>query len=186
MASAPRPDEARPSKPVADAEPSPLAHERRNPPTRIPLRLEEALVAAVMAAIALITAANVVTRYLTDVSLAFTEEYSVALMVILALIGTALATAAGRHIRIGYFVDARSPSVRRWAEMGAMALVILCFGLLAWYGGRLTWDEYRFEVLSSGLGNPNWWYTGWLPLLSLLVVMRAAGRLLRVARGRDH
>ena len=34
-----------------------------------------------MAAMALITAANVVTRYLTNISLAFTEEYSVALMV---------------------------------------------------------------------------------------------------------
>ena len=37
-----------------------------------------------------------------------------------------------------------------------MALVVLCFGLLAWYGAWLTWDEYRFEVLSSGLGHPQW------------------------------
>jgi hypothetical protein len=38
-------------------------------------------------------------------------------------------------------------------------------------------------VLSNGLGNPNWLYTGWLPLLSLLVMARAAGRLVRIARG---
>ncbi len=166
------------------AETDPTA-ERGNPPTRIPLRVEEVLVAAAMAAMALITAANVVTRYLTDVSIAFTEEYSVVLMVLVALLGTAVATAAGRHIRIGYFTDLLPRGGQRAAEMLAMALTILCFGLLVAYGGRLAYDEYRFEVLSPGLGNPNWWYTGWLPFLSLVVVLRAAGRLMRLVRGRD-
>lgn len=147
-------------------------------------RIEQALVAAAMAATALITAANVVTRYLTDVSLAFTEEYSVVLMVVVTLLGTAVATGAGRHIRIGYFADQLPPHARRGTEILAMLLTILCFGLLAWYGARLAWDEYRFEVLSNGLGHPNWWYTGWLPLLSGAVILRAAGRLWRVARGR--
>lgn len=163
------------------AEPDPTA-ERTNPRTLVPLRIEEVLIAAAMAAMALITAANVVTRYLSNVSLAFTEEYSVALMVVVALLGTALATATGRHIRIGVLVDGRSPAFRRNAEALAMVLTILCFGLLVWYGARLTWDEYRFEVLSNGLGHPNWIYTGWLPLLSLVVIARAFGRLLRVMR----
>ncbi|MBW8270597.1 TRAP transporter small permease [Caldovatus sp. SYSU G05006] len=138
-----------------------------------------------MAAIALITAANVALRYLTDVSIAFTEEYSVALMVIVALLGTSLAMAGGRHIRIGYLVDGLPPPWRRRAEMAAMALAVLCFGLIAGYGALLAWDEYRFEVLSSGLGNPQWLYTGWLPLLSLAVIGRAVGRMVRLARGRD-
>ncbi len=158
---------------------------RVNPRTRVPLGIEEALLAAAMAAIALITAANVVTRYLTDVSLAFTEEYSVVLMVIVALLGTAVAAASGRHIRIGYFVGMLSPRGQRLAELAGTLLTIFCFGILIWTGWRLAWDEYRFEVLSNGLGNPNWWYTGWLPLLSVLVVLRAIGRTIRLARGRE-
>jgi len=158
---------------------------RTDPKTRVPLKVEEVLVAATMAAIALITAANVVTRYLTDISLAFTEEYSVVLMVVVALLGTAVATASGRHIRIGYFVELMPARGQRIAEMAGTALTVLCFGILVWYGYRLAYDEYRFEVLSNGLGNPNWWYTGWLPLLSAVVVMRALGRLLRLARGQD-
>lgn len=164
------------------AEPDPTA-ERINPPTRVPLRIEEVLIAAAMAAMALITAANVVTRYLTNVSLAFTEEYSVALMVVVTVLGTAIATAAGRHIRIGVLVDTRSPRTRRLAEAAAMVLTIICFALLAWYGTLLAYDEYRYEVLSNGLGHPNWLYTGWLPLLSLVVMARAGGRLVRVLRG---
>ncbi len=165
---------------AADLDPS---AERINPPTKVPLKVEEVLVAAAMAAMALITAANVATRYLTDVSIAFTEEYSVVLMVLVTLLGTAIATASGRHIRIGYFTDMLSPRGQKRAEMAAMALTIICFGLLVQYGWRLAYDEYRFEVLSSGLGHPNWWYTGWLPVLSGIVVLRALGRFIRLARG---
>jgi TRAP-type C4-dicarboxylate transport system permease small subunit len=153
------------------------------PRTRLPLSFERVLLALAMGTMALITAANVLARYLTNVSLAVTEEYSVVLMVIVTLIGAALATAAGRNIRVEYFTDLLPLAWRRRAEMLALLLAIICFGLLAWFGTKLAYDEYRFEVLSNGLGNPNWLYTGWLPLLSLLVIGRAAGRLVRLARG---
>ena len=44
-------------------------------PPRVPDRLEGYLAAAGMAALCLITFANVVVRYLTDVSFAFTEDF---------------------------------------------------------------------------------------------------------------
>ena len=167
---------------AADFDPTAPAPEPR---TRIPLTLERVLLAGCMAAMALITFANVVTRYLSNISLAFTEEYSVALMVGVALVGTALATAMDRHIRIGFFVDKLPPRGRRAAEIIAMALLLLCFGLIAYYGAWMTWDEYDFEALSAGLGHPQWLYTVWLPVLSVLVMARALGRMVRLARGHD-
>lgn len=155
------------------------------PRTRLTLKFEEVVVAAGMAAIALITAANVVVRYLTNISFAFTEEYSVVLMVIVTVLGTSLAMAGGRHIRIEYFTYFLSARGRQIAEIVAMALVILCFGIIMVYGFKLTWDEYRFESLTPGLGDPQWLHTGWLPLLSLFVIGRAAGRALRMWRGED-
>lgn len=166
------------------AEPDPGAHPP-DPATRLPLRLEHMLLAGAMATMLLITAANVVTRYLTNVSFAFTEEYSVVLMVVVTLVGTALATACGRHIRIGYFTDMLPPPGRRRMELLALALTITCFGLLAWFGASLAYDEYDFEVLSPGLGHPQWIYTAALPVFSLLVIARAAGRLIRLARGQE-
>jgi TRAP-type C4-dicarboxylate transport system permease small subunit len=127
----------------------------------------------------------VLARYLTNVSFAITEEYSVVLMVVIALIGAALAIATGRHIRVGYFTDLMGKVGQRRAEMLALILAIICFGLLAIFGAKLAYDEYRFEVLSSGLGHPNWWYTAWLPVLSVFVVLRALGRFIRLARGQD-
>jgi TRAP-type C4-dicarboxylate transport system permease small subunit len=153
------------------------------PRPRVSLKIEEIIMGVAMAAMALITGANVLTRYLTNVSFAFTEEYSVLLMVIVALVGSSYAMAGGRHIRIGFLVDDMAPRWRRPAEVIAMVLAIACFGVLVVWGGLLTWDEYRFESMTPGLGNPQWIYTGMLPLLSLLVVARAAGRLVRLLRG---
>jgi TRAP-type C4-dicarboxylate transport system permease small subunit len=167
-----------------EAEFDPLATQRK-PRTMLTLKLEEVAIAAGMAAIALITAANVVVRYLTNISFAFTEEYSVVLMVIVTILGTSLAMAGGRHIKIEYFTGLLGVRGQRIAEIVAMALVIVCFGIIAVYGAYLTWDEYRFESLTPGLGHPQWLHTGWLPLLSLFVIGRAAGRAIRMARGEE-
>jgi TRAP-type C4-dicarboxylate transport system permease small subunit len=155
---------------------------RENASTQVSLKIEEVLIAAAMAAMALITVANVVTRYLTNISLAFTEEYSVVLMVIVTLLGTALATATNRHIRIGFFVDLLKSQHKRWFAVASAGFTALCFGLLAVFGGQLAYDEYRYEVLSSGLGHPNWWYTVWLPIMAIVVALRAIERLIRILR----
>jgi TRAP-type transport system small permease protein len=155
------------------------------PRVRLTLKFEEVLVAAGMAAIALITAANVAVRYLTNISFAFTEEYSIVLMVIVTILGTSLAMAGGRHIKIEYFTGLLNRRGQQIAEIVAMLLVIVCFGIIVVYGAYLTWDEYRFESLTPGLGDPQWLHTGWLPLLSLFVIGRAAGRAIRMWRGED-
>jgi TRAP-type C4-dicarboxylate transport system permease small subunit len=56
------------------------------------------------------------------------------------------------------------------------------FALIAWYGAKLTWDEYSFEVSSSGLGVPQWLYTVWMPVLCVAVCARIGGRIARVLR----
>lgn len=167
---------------AAELDPTSLPVKAR---TWLPLKFEEVLIAAGMAAIALITFANVVVRYLTNISFAFTEEYSVVLMVLVTVLGTSLAMAGGRHIKIEYFTNLLSKRGQQIAEIIAMILVIICFGIITIYGAYLTYDEYRFESLTPGLGQPQWLHTGWLPLLSVFVIGRAAGRALRMWRGED-
>jgi TRAP-type transport system small permease protein len=152
------------------------------PDTRVPLTFEKLVAAAAMAALCLITLGNVVARYLTNYSFAFTEEYSIALMVVVAMLGAGIATAADRQIRITWFAELLPPRGRRGAEIVATLAVIVMFALLAVLGGRLVWDEYRFEVTSPGLGEPQWIYTLALPLLSLAIVGRAVGHLIRIVK----
>jgi TRAP-type C4-dicarboxylate transport system permease small subunit len=156
----------------------------REPELRVPLTIEKVLAASAMAALGLITLGNVVARYLTNYSFAFTEEYSIALMVVVTMLGAGIATAADRQIRITWFASLLPPKGQRLAEVIATLAVILMFGLLIVLGGRLVWDEYRFEVTSPGLGEPQWIYTLALPALALAVTARAVGHLLRTIRAR--
>lgn len=158
---------------------------REEPRPRIPIRIEEALAALAIAVMGLITFANVLTRYLTNISLAFTEEYAITLMVVMTLLGTAVAVVRNHHIRITYFVDRLPVRLRRPAELFALAATALVFAGLVVFGSLLTWDEYRFEETSPGLGVPQWIYTIWLPVLSAVVVLRTVGRTIRVVRGQE-
>jgi TRAP-type C4-dicarboxylate transport system permease small subunit len=155
-----------------------MSADRSTRPASAPrwLRIEEAVAAAAMALLGLITLANVVVRYLTNYSFAFTEEYSVALMVVVALLGASLAAARNHHMRITWFVDGMPRRLALASNFLAMLATSAMFVLLIGLGARMVWDEYRFEVLSPGLGEPQWVYTLALPLFSVLVLARVIGR----------
>ena len=54
----------------------------------------------------------------------------------------------------------------------------MVLGLVAWYGGVLTYEEYTWESLSAGLGLPTWIYLIWLPVLSIAIIIRSTQSLI--------
>lgn len=144
------------------------------------LRLEDWLVVLTMSALAIITFANVLIRYFTNASFAWTEEVSVFLMIVLALVGCSAAVARRLHIRIEFFADGGSQRRQhRLAQFGA-AMVAVLFALITVLSVRVVWDDYRFEETSPGIGVPQWWYTVWLPVLCALTTARALQLLARL------
>jgi TRAP-type C4-dicarboxylate transport system permease small subunit len=175
MPDAPKAPEVRKAPDVAvDASPVPDA------PRRLP---EDWIGAAAMALLALITFANVVARYFTSESFAWTEEISVSLMVVLAMIAASAAVVRDRHIRIEAIFESGSPQRRRRLAIVSAFATSLAFLMLFGLGLRLFWDDYRYDVTSPGIGVPQWWYTIWLPLLALLIAARGAQLLVRHLRG---
>ncbi len=157
-----------------------------NQNTRVPLRIEDWLTVIVMALLALITFGNVIARYFTDQSFAWTEEFSIFLMIVLTLVASSAAVARHRHIRIEFFADAGSPRRRHvLALWGAMAMVLL-FVLMTVLSVRMVWDHYIYDEISPGLGLPQWWYSIWLPVLSLAIALRALGRFNRMRRAGEQ
>jgi TRAP-type transport system small permease protein len=139
---------------------------------RISVKLEEALAAGAMALLCVITMANVVVRYLTNISFAFTEEISVWLMVFMTLVGSAGAFVKGHHISISFFVERLAPATKRVVQLCGLIASTAMFAVLAIFGTRMAYEDFSYEVTSPALGVPQWLYTVWLPLLSLLVVVR--------------
>lgn len=152
------------------------------PRTRVPLKLEEWAAGLMIGLLGLITFANVVVRYLTNFSFAFTEEFSVFLMVLVALVGGSSVMAKNGHLRISFLVEKLAPARRRAIGLAANALTAITFLLLTIFGTRMAWDEYRFEVTSPGLGVPTWLYTMWLPILACAICGRALGLTIRAWR----
>lgn len=171
-----------PTRPGAAAEaPLPIP-EPLDEATRVPLKIEDVLTVVVMAALALITFANVLARYFTSQSFAWTEEFSVFLMIVLALVAGSASVARNRQIRIEYFAENGSLQRQRaLARFGAFMVFVL-FALIAVLSARMVWDDWRFEETSPGIGVPQWWYSVWLPVLSTAIAGRALGLFVR--RGR--
>ncbi len=144
-----------------------------------PLSVEQILSGIVMGLIVLITFGNVLARYFTSQSFAATEEFSIALLIVLSFLGSSAAFAFDRHIRVGFFVDRLPPRARRAAEWLSFAVTASLFAFIAFYAARLTFDQYRFEETSPALGVPQWWYTVWMPVLSVALVVRLIATRLR-------
>lgn len=153
-----------------------------NAAPRIPVAFEEFFAALAMALICLITFANVLVRYFTDESFAFTEEFSVFLMVVLTFFGASAAFAKNVHIRMTFFIDKVNRRLAHRVEIAMMAIGLALFALIAGYGFRLLMDDWTYETTSPGIGIPQWIYTIWLPLLAALIGLRIAGRILRLLR----
>ena len=149
------------------------ADEARDSEFRISPRIEDWIGVIVMVLLVAITFANVVVRYFTDESFAWTEEFSVFLMIVLALVAGSAAVARDRNIRIEFFFERGSAArQKRLAIVSALGVAVM-FLALAVLGVRITWDEYAFGETSPGIGVPSWWYSIWLPVLSAAIVLRA-------------
>ncbi|MDM0114615.1 TRAP transporter small permease [Variovorax sp. J22R133] len=155
-------------------------------PTRVPLAIEDWATVVIMGLLACITFANVLVRYFTNSSFAWTEEFSVFLMILLAMVAGSAAVARDRHIRIEYFAEAGSMARRkRLAQFGALMVAVL-FLIVAALSVRVVWDDYRFEETSPGIGVPQWWYSVWLPICSLAIAGRALGLFVRRGRKTNY
>jgi len=137
-------------------------------------KIEEWLGVACMVVLTVITLGNVLTRYLTDESFAWTEEISVFLIVVMTLAGAASVAGRDGHIRIEFFYDRGSAARRRALRLlAAMATVLVFIALAVLFAVTLA-DEVRYAETSMGLGVPRWWFTAAIPPLCVAIALRAA------------
>jgi TRAP-type C4-dicarboxylate transport system permease small subunit len=150
-----------------------------DPALRVSLRFEDWLTVLSLAALACITLANVIVRYLTAESFAWTEEISIFLLVVLTLGASSSAFVRMLHIRIELLADGGSPERQRRLALVAGTVSLLFFGGLTVLLGRMALDEYNWGDTSPAIGVPTWWYSMWLPILSAVITLRLAGILRR-------
>lgn len=161
----------------------PIVPEFIDPPVKVPLKIEDWLSVLILGGLALITFTNVLVRYLTDSSFAWTEEISVFLLIVLTMTAGATAFVRNQHIRIEIIADGGSPQRQRKLAIISSVVVLLFFVLLAVLSARMALDDYTWGDTSPAIGLPNWWYTIWMPILATAISLRMLGMLRRLLRG---
>ncbi|WP_111494098.1 MULTISPECIES: TRAP transporter small permease [Marinobacter] len=155
-------------------------------PSRRPkFRPEAWLATLALTAICVISLGNVIVRYATDASFAFTEEFSVFCLVLLTFAGAAVAARHNQHIRIELIEHALPAWARKPVFVLQWLASVVVLGLMTWYGSTFALQEYQWESLSPGLGLPNWIYVVWLPVLSLAILIRTTQNLIDRLRGKE-
>jgi TRAP-type C4-dicarboxylate transport system permease small subunit len=145
--------------------------------------LEEVLGATLLAAMSCLAFANVVSRYVLHLSLAFTEELEVNGLVWLTLFGTAAAFRRGRHLRMLFFQEKLPEKVRRLLNLFLALLAVGLFASLGYLGYRQLLDERFLEITSESLNAPQWLYTLCIPLGCVLIIFRIIQATVREWRG---
>lgn len=166
-----------------DLPPQDIVAQSPDPAVKVPLKIEDWVSVIILAVLAIITLSNVVVRYLTNSSFAWTEEISIFLLIILTMTAGATAFVRNQHIRIEYFADGGSPRRRRNLAIISNTTILLFFMLLTVLSARMALDDLKWGDTSPAIGIPNWWYSGWMPLLSAAISLRMAGVLRRLLRG---
>jgi len=139
-------------------------------------RLEEGLGAVLLAVMVAIAFVNVIVRYCTTFSFAWTEELTINFFVWIVLLGTARAFRDGSHLGMVLVFQKLPPPARKACIVLGLVIGVIFFGALAWTGYVEVRDEYALEVISEALGIPVWWYTISVPAFSVLVIVRMLQR----------
>jgi len=139
-----------------------------------PWRLEDVLATVAIALMCLITFANVVLRYVSDVSIGWSEEVSVFLMLLLVFAGAAAAAFHDQHIRVEFLYDSKNTQTRRRLRMLSVWLTTLVLTAVALLLIKTAIGEYAYQEKVSSLDVPRWWLTLPLALLCGLGAWRAA------------
>ena len=139
---------------------------------RVADRVEEIVAGALLVVMALLAFVNIVARYLTRYSFAFTEEIEVAALVWITMLGAAIGFRQSVHLGFTMLRD-RFPAPVRRALAGASGVVaVLTMAVVVWAGWRQIQGQMALATTSEALGLPEWIYAAALPVGGALIIVR--------------
>ena len=134
------------------------------------MRMAEILCVVLLAAMTLITFANVLSRHIFHSSISASEEITTNLFVLLSLTGAALAARSHQHIGFNLLSDKLSPKGKLIHDIFEGLIGAGFMGFLAYYGALRIVQQINSNQVSAGLNMPMWVYGG-LCLLGFLILV---------------
>ncbi|MGZ5236368.1 MAG: TRAP transporter small permease [Caldimonas sp.] len=148
-------------------------------------RLEEGLIAALMAAMTLTAFGQVVARYVFNYSFVWALELNGVLFAWLIFVGMSYGVRVGAHIGIDAAVKLLRPGPARAVAMLAAALCIAYALIVAVGGWQYVKKMYEVAIDMEDLPLPQWVPRLVLPLGFALLSLRFAQAFVRLLRGKQ-
>jgi C4-dicarboxylate transporter DctQ subunit len=149
---------------------------------RILDRLEEVLIASLMAGATLLIFVAVVHRYGTGVSflypylhpihLSWAQELCIYMFVWMAKFGAAYGVRTGIHVGVDVLVNQLSPALRRPVVLFGLLCGALFTGVVGTMGLKFVVELYQTDQVSADLEAPRWIVFSCVPLGSYLMCFR--------------
>jgi C4-dicarboxylate transporter, DctQ subunit len=151
-------------------------------PLRILDRLEEILIASLMAAATVITFIAVVHRYLstipaiqdyvTQISLTWAQELCVYMFIWVAKFGAAYGVRTGIHVGVDVLINQLRPGPRRRVVIFALLCGALFTGVIGTLGTEFVWEIAQTDQVSADMEAPMWLVYLAIPCGSYLMCFR--------------
>ncbi|HDP89764.1 MAG TPA: TRAP transporter small permease subunit [Thioalkalivibrio sp.] len=151
-------------------------------------RIEDAVLASLLASMILLAALQIVLRNLFDSGLVWIDPLLKIMVLWLGLLGALAATREDRHITVDLLSRTLPPLLYRMAYTGTRLFAAAICGLIAWHSGRFVAMEFDTGITAFD-GLPLWLAESIMPLSFALIAVRFALHALRGAPPRadgDH
>lgn len=127
-------------------------------------RLEEIMLAVGVIAMAIITIAAVVTRFIFNDALTVTDELNMLFIIVVTFAGLSYAARNGRHIRMSAIYDAMPVMARKMVMIAIAAITSSFMFVLAYYSYSYITEVYESGRILPALGIPAFYIYLWVPV----------------------
>jgi C4-dicarboxylate transporter DctQ subunit len=145
-------------------------------------RLEEVLIASLIAAATILIFVAVVHRYASGISflypvmhqihLSWAQELCIYMFVWMAKFGAAYGVRTGIHVGVDVLVNMLKPQHRRWVVLFSLACGVLFTSVVGTMGAKFVYELYDTDQVSPDLELPRWIVFLCVPLGSYLMCFR--------------
>jgi len=153
-------------------------------------RLEEFILVALFAFMAVMNFLNVVCRYCFTSSFSFTEEVTITAFVWVSMVGIAVGYKRLAHLGMSFLVDHMPKKVQPFMALLSMICSVVLILLLYKYGSEMVSNQIRLGSKTPALGMPMYIQGLSIPVGAIFCLIRAVEsgvkefvRLRNVAKG---
>ena len=145
-------------------------------------KIEKFVSCVCVAVMAVLVFANVIARKVFNHSLAFSDEMSTYLFVLMSFMGTAIAARRGAHLGLSIVTDKLSENARKNVQLVMYAVSAFFCLLIVIFGVQMVASQYTLKQETAAMQWPEWIYGSFVPIGACFAMIAFVQGLLNIAK----